>query len=139
MLIISTSPVAAIIRAVSPESIFGCAASSANAGAALDSMAKNAMHVVRIRDVSAVMMSPVSPQLPRSLRSAQKAHERSQCIRISLAGADAHRSFDGCDENLAVANLAGLGGVRDRFHDLVDVVVVDGDVESHLGQKIHRV
>src|SRR5215204_7340357 len=63
----------------------------------------------------------------------------SERVGVGLTGADAHRVFDRGDENLAVADLAGLGGVVDGVHHLVDLSVVDGDIEPHLGQEVHGV
>ena len=40
-------------------------------------------------------------------------------VVVGLAGADAHGAIEVVDENLAVADLAGLGGVADRGDDLV--------------------
>src|SRR5438445_4246738 len=56
----------------------------------------------------------------------------SECLRIGLAGADAHGAVEGRDEDLTVADLAGFGRVDDGFHDLVGPVVVNRDVELHL-------
>ena len=42
--------------------------------------------------------------------------------RVGLAGADAHGVLEIGDENLAVADLAGLGGRGDGFDGLVDLV-----------------
>ena len=41
--------------------------------------------------------------------------EKSNCVFVALPGADAHRAFDGNDEDLAVADAAGLGRGADRF------------------------
>src|SRR5262249_31831525 len=58
---------------------------------------------------------------------------------VGLAGADAYRAVDAGDEDLAVADLAGLGRVRDQLDDLVDLIVVDGDIDPDFGQEVHRV
>src|SRR5688500_143610 len=43
------------------------------------------------------------------------------------------------DENLAVANLAGLRGLDDRLDCFRDVVIADHDFKFHLWQEIHRI
>src|SRR5689334_21237146 len=47
--------------------------------------------------------------------------------------------LDGEDEDLAVADLAGLGEARDRPHHLVDLVAGDRDLDLELGQEAHGV
>src|SRR5262249_32516508 len=42
-------------------------------------------------------------------------------------------------EDLAVADLPGLGRVGDHLDHLVDLIVVDGDVDPDLGQEVHRI
>src|SRR6056297_148917 len=59
-----------------------------------------------------------------------------QRVRAGFAGADADGLFDGADENLAVADFVGFGGVDDRFDGLIDLVVVDHHVDFHLGQEV---
>src|SRR4051812_35930029 len=43
------------------------------------------------------------------------------------------------DEDLAVADLAGLGRAGDGLDGLVDLVRGDGDLDLDLGQEAHRV
>ena len=45
----------------------------------------------------------------------------------------------GDGENLAVADLAGLGRVADRLGDLVGLFLGDGDLDADLRQEVHRV
>ena len=47
---------------------------------------------------------------------------------IRLAGADADDAIDIRDEDLAVADLAGLGGLQDRFDHLIDEVAVRSEL-----------
>jgi hypothetical protein len=54
-------------------------------------------------------------------------------VRIRIARS---RSID---EDLAVADLAGVGGGADRLHHLVDQTVVDGDFQLDLRQEIDHV
>src|SRR6185436_18562549 len=56
-----------------------------------------------------------------------------------LAGADPHHAVDVGDPELAVADLAGAGGLRDRVHHAVHVVVVDDDLDPHLRDEVHLV
>src|SRR5690606_8115628 len=57
----------------------------------------------------------------------------------ALAGADANRFVHGHDENLAVADAAGLRALLDRVDDLMDHLVRDDDLELHLRHEIHPV
>src|SRR5262249_21696782 len=43
------------------------------------------------------------------------------------------------DEDLAVADLSGLGRGRDRFDRLVDLLGGDSDLDLDLGQEAHRI
>ena len=111
-------PVAAIIQAVSAASI--CAgvgfgervreARSSRAGTmrACDD-ARVSLHgrPPGVEDVPRVAIAV--PALDRKLVFVSAALER---VDVGLAGADAHRLIDRGDENLAVADLAGLGGRR---------------------------
>src|SRR5262245_2602661 len=54
---------------------------------------------------------------------------------IGLAGADAHGAVDAVDEDLAVADLAGLGGPYDGVDDFVDLIGRDRRFDLDLGQK----
>jgi hypothetical protein len=47
----------------------------------------------------------------------------SERVVAGFAGADADRLFDGGDEDLAVADLVGLGGIDDRLDGGIDLVV----------------
>src|SRR6185437_12311600 len=58
---------------------------------------------------------------------------------IRLAGANADRMVEVDDEDLAVADLAGLGGRGDGIDGLVDGVRSDGDFDLDLGQEAHGV
>src|SRR5581483_10650563 len=51
----------------------------------------------------------------------------------------ADRMVEVDDEDLAVADLAGLGGRRDGIDGLVDGFGSDGDFDLDLGQEAHRV
>src|SRR5512141_922547 len=62
-----------------------------------------------------------------------------KCVGVGFAGADTHGVFERRDENLTVADLAGLGGGGDRLRDLVDLFAGDGDLDAHFGQEVHGV
>ena len=98
MVIIRTSAVAAIIQAVSPASIL--------LGRRLRQAGEAAIAAERHGANAADAASDVVMSAPRD------KFRRSQRVRIGLAGADAHRVVDAGDEDLAVADLAGLGRTR---------------------------
>src|SRR4051812_24666165 len=58
---------------------------------------------------------------------------------IGLAGADPHGAVDAVDEDLSVADLAGLGGRHDRVDDFVDLIGWDRRLDLDLGQEAHGV
>src|SRR5215470_4002318 len=62
-----------------------------------------------------------------------------QSCRIGLARADAHGVIETKDENLAVADLAGLGRRADGLDNLVDLVGIDGHFNLELWQEAHRI
>src|SRR5690606_34371607 len=47
--------------------------------------------------------------------------------------------FDRADEDLAVADLARMGGLDDRLHGLLDHVVTQHHLDLDLGQEIHDI
>src|SRR3954469_3196689 len=58
---------------------------------------------------------------------------------ICLAGADAYRMVEVDDEDLAVADLAGLGSGGDGVDGLVDLIRGNSDLDLDLGQEAHGV
>src|SRR5262249_51891159 len=62
-----------------------------------------------------------------------------QSSGVGLAGADAHGVVDAVDEDLAVADLAGLGGSYDGVDDLVDLIGRHCRLDLDLGQEAHSV
>src|SRR5665213_408782 len=60
-------------------------------------------------------------------------------IQPGFTGPDANGFLDVGDENLAVADAAGLGGAPDRVDRLLDQVVRDHDLDFDLGQEVHDV
>src|SRR5262249_53230696 len=63
----------------------------------------------------------------------------SQRRGVGFAGADANGAVETEDEDLAVADLAGLGGRGDGFDGLVELVGRDRDLDLDLGQEAHGV
>ena len=57
----------------------------------------------------------------------------------ALVSADTNDVFDSEDEDLAVTDLAGFGGGRDRGDCLGREVIGDDDLKFGLGQEINRV
>src|SRR5690606_32945254 len=66
-------------------------------------------------------------------------HPRSERFVAALSGADAHHLVDRQDEDLAVADAAGLGGLLDGLDHLRDLLVRHDHLELHLGQEVHDV
>src|SRR5262249_36739837 len=63
----------------------------------------------------------------------------SQRRGVGFAGADANGAVETEDEDLAVADLAGLGGRGDGFDGLVELVGRDRYLDLDLGQEAHGV
>src|SRR3546814_2910511 len=62
--------------------------------------------------------------------------ERLKRVLVAFAGADAKRGLDMADEDLAVADPAGLCGGGDRLHNALCHRILDDDLQLHLGQKV---
>ena len=60
-------------------------------------------------------------------------------VEPAFAGADADRLLDCGDEDLAVADAAGLRRIADRFDRAVDELVRQHDLDLHLGQEVDDV
>ena len=73
------------------------------------------------------------------LRKCSGLSAKSESRSVRFAGADAHGVVEADDEDLAVADLAGLGGRRDGVDGLVDLVRGDRDLDLDLGQEAHRI
>src|SRR6478609_1207603 len=58
---------------------------------------------------------------------------------VRFAGADTDDAIDLRDEDLAVADLAGLGGLHDRFDDLIDQVAAHSDFDAGFRHEIHDI
>src|SRR5690348_8697937 len=62
-------------------------------------------------------------------------------FRAALAGADADAVLQRQDEDLAVADATlgpGAAGLHDGVHRRLDEVLVDGDLQLHLAEQVHR-
>ena len=70
------------------------------------------------------------------MKESRRASERRV---VGLAGADADHTIDVGDEDLAVTDLAGLGGLDDRLDDLVDEVAAHRDFDAGLGHEVDDV
>src|SRR5680860_41710 len=62
-----------------------------------------------------------------------------KCVRAGFTGANADGLFDMADENLAVADLVGLGGLDDGLDGGVNLVIVQNHINLNFGQEIDNV
>src|SRR5215471_4730898 len=122
----STRAVAAIIQAVSAPSILA-AVSCASAGEAAKAKLSAAMRPHAMRVVALLILSP-----PLCVRLLQR-------VGVGLAGANTHGLIDGGDEDLAVADLAGLGGRDDGFDDGCHAIGRHCHLDADLRQEVHGV
>ena len=133
MVIISTSAVEVIIQAVSPEfsgSLGAAAARPRPLSAASAPSAGERSPSPAFFNVSILMFkSPFGRAVVAAL----------QRVAIRFAGADAHGLLERRDENLAVADLAGLGLGDDRVDHRVDHLAMHRDFDLDLGQEIHGI
>jgi len=72
------------------------------------------------------------------LQLCQQRHH-SDCIVIFLSGANANNALDGYNENLSIANFAGMGGGFDGLHNQVDLICYDHYLNIYLGDKVNHV
>src|SRR5205807_8207659 len=73
------------------------------------------------------------------LRRAPAALKALQGGVVGLAGSYADHPLDVGDEDLAVAHLAGLGGLDDRLDDLIGEIAPHGDLDAGLGDEVDHV
>src|SRR6266487_3660768 len=165
MVIIRTSATEASIQAVSPEfgvhfsrtgglavpSHAGGAASAAGAaagaaGAGVGACASEAFTNAKLskaarRKPQARAMSPARGDFRKVMVWLLSIEEGAGSKRrlVGFAGADAHRVLETEHEDLAVADLAGLGRAGDGFGDFVDLVSGDRDFDLELGQEAHGI
>src|SRR5437016_8230283 len=62
-----------------------------------------------------------------------------QSSGVGLAGADAHGAVEAVDEDLSIADLAGLGGPYDGVDDFVDLIGRDCRFDLDLRQEAYGV
>src|SRR6201986_3041275 len=60
-------------------------------------------------------------------------------VQAGLSGSDSNGFLDVGDEDLAVADAAGLGGAEDRLDRAFDQIVADNNLDLHLRQEIDDV
>src|SRR5688500_2959360 len=130
-----TSAVAVSIHAVSPLSTLGLAGSAA----ALTASAAGLSGVAA--GLSCASVTPATASDSTRARNAQNFFIgfSSECRRIGLAGADADDFFQIEHEDLAVADLAGIGRALDRLDRLLEQFRLDRGLDLHLGQEIDDV
>src|SRR5476649_698383 len=61
------------------------------------------------------------------------------CVGIGFAGTDANSLFQIDHKDLAVTDLAGVGRLGYRLDNPVKILVVNGDINLHLGQEVDHV
>src|SRR6516225_11095364 len=91
----------------------------------------------RDRDDSSVI-TEVSPGASSNLRD-RRAGLGLQRAVVGLPGADTDDALDVGDEDLAVSNLAGLGGLHDGLDDLIDQITPHRHLDACLGNEIDYV
>src|ERR1043165_86399 len=139
-LIISTSAVEVSIHATSPLFGVGAGAAAAAAGFASSFFASAAAAGLSAA-LSCASTAPV-----KATHTAMATHVNSFFIAFSserrcigLAGADADDFFERHDEDLAVADLAGIGRFLDRLDHLLEHLVLDRGLDLHFRQEIDHV
>src|SRR3712207_5486219 len=60
-------------------------------------------------------------------------------VAALFASTDADDFFDGCYEDLAVTDPAGMGLLLNRFDRAFDQTVVQNDFDLHLRQEVHDI
>ena len=93
------------------------------------------------RASSASIFTPLSRRRLNTVQraAAEKEAERKEALARDAAGADADRFLDRRDEDLAVADAAGLGRLADRLDGALDQSVGQDDLQLHLGQEVDHV
>src|SRR6267143_3640145 len=79
------------------------------------------------------------PRARASPRPYIRDRSSSDRVGAALAGADADRLVDRADEDLAVADPSGMGGVLDRLVRALDQRVLHDGLDLHLGQEVDDV
>src|SRR5574342_1417570 len=142
-------------QAVSPLSIFGAAGAAAGAaacaagagavcGGVVDcANAAGALTSARTHSNSVIVVDPVLliPAMTSLSDVIQRRSDgdRSERALVPFTRPDTHRGIDGLDEDLAVTDIARLGGSREDPRHLVDEVVGDHDLHLDLRKEVDRV
>src|SRR6185312_2003026 len=129
----------AAAAAGAPASAFaGSALLSAAAGAAAGAVAAGGVVAALL---SCANTAPPAQSAPMTASNANDRFMMSPLERTGtgLAGPDAHDLFELENEDLAVADLAGVGGFFDRLDHAVEQVAFDRGLDLDLGQEIDDV
>src|SRR6185503_546900 len=83
----------------------------------------------------------VDSVMPAGANKGRRERRRNSLDRVesALAGADADGLLDRGDEDLSVADAAGLGSVPDRLDGALDEFIRKNNFDLNLGKKIHHV
>src|SRR5687768_10387379 len=132
-----TSAVDMSIQLTSP--LFGVGAGAAFASSFFTSAAAGLSGVAA--GLSCASATPATASDSTRARNAQNFFIgfSSECRRIGLAGADANDFFQIEHEDLAVADLAGIGRALDRLDRLLEQFRLDRGLDLHLGQEVDHV
>src|SRR6266404_8492852 len=130
------------IHAVSPLSIFdaGAGAAAPADGAVGCWATATATHMVAL-STSIIASARLSRFTKISFRACHFSRQLSRLegALVALARPDPDRRFHGHDEDLAVADVAGLRGRRHHVGHLLDEVVRHDDLDLDLREEVHRV
>src|SRR4029079_18981303 len=139
MVIRMTSTVATIIHAVSPLFGTGAGAAAGAAGVAASAAGAVAVSAAFASSAKAGTDSATVPHKARSIRIFLIMTFSLKRLRAGFAGADADNLFQVEHEDLAVADLPGIGGLLDSLDHLIQQFGLDRSLDLYLGQEIHDV
>src|SRR4030095_8129266 len=88
---------------------------------------------------SSAMSAAITKSLETRITASPSRPMSSQRALVALAGANADRGVHGMNEDLAVADVAGLRGARKNGRDLVHETVGHHHLDLDLGKEVHRV
>lgn len=71
--------------------------------------------------------------------STMRQDKASQGVNATFAGANANHVIDVIDEDLAISDFAGFGGLHQRLDDSGELIVIHKDFHLGFWQKIHGV
>src|SRR5574343_1675209 len=142
-----TSAALTITQALSPllTTGAGAAAGAASAAGAAAAAAAGAASTAAAATGAAAFSSaqagaPKATALTRASNASTRFMVRSlKGIGTGFAGPDTNDLFEIEDEDLAVADLAGAGGLFDGLDDLIDMLGLDGGFDFHFGQEVDHI